>query len=51
MKIIKEFSKKALVQYEDLRDTISVIEAMKMQGSKSGTAWNAFKNKLHARHN
>ncbi|MBI4995081.1 hypothetical protein HZC21_05600 [Candidatus Peregrinibacteria bacterium] len=51
MKIIKEFSKKALVQYEDLRDTISVIEAMKIQGSKPGITWNSLKNKLHARHN
>lgn len=51
METIKKYSKKALIQYEDLRDTITVIEAMKLQGTKPGVAWNTFKTKINARNN
>jgi hypothetical protein len=51
MEKVKNYQKKALIQYEDLRDTIAVIEAMKLQNSKPGIPWSNFKNKLNARNN
>lgn len=51
MEKIKKYRVKALAQYEDLRDTISVIEAMHIQGNKPGVSWNIFKKKLAAKHN
>lgn len=51
MEKLKKIKKKAVLQYEDLRDTITVIESMKIQGAKPGVSWGALKNKLRARHN
>lgn len=51
METVKKYREKALFQYEDLRDTIAVIEAMQLQDSKPGVSWNNLKKKLHAKSN
>ena len=51
MKKLQEYKKKAVVQYDDLRDTVAVIEAMNFLGNKPGMHWENLKRKLHAKHN
>ena len=51
MKTMEVYKNKALIQYKDLRDTIAVIEAMQLQGSKPGVAWKTLKSRLHAKAN
>lgn len=51
MEALKKYKGIAITQYEDLRDTIGVIEAMRLQGEKSGTPWGTFKAKMRASSN
>lgn len=51
MKTAKEYKEKALIQYEDLRDTVAVIEAMNVQGLKPGVSWEGLQKKLNAKAN
>ena len=51
MKKVVSYKKKALAQYEDLRDTVSVIEAMIVQGARPGVSWDALQKKLHSKDN
>ena len=43
---VENLEKAALVKYEDLLDTILVVEAVKQQKNKKGTSWKNLKNKL-----
>lgn len=51
MKPLKEYKKMAIHQYEDLRDTIAVIEAMQLEDHRQGVPWEIFKKKLRAKNN
>lgn len=49
MNALRLYEEKAIMQYEDLRDTILVIEAMRASRGKKGVDWAAFKTKLRTR--
>lgn len=43
---IKTAQKNVVSIYEDLRDAVAVVEAMKAQGKKPGKKWSTLKKEL-----